>query len=73
MATSVADEPVLTLSSVASQLEVWRAFHQSVLEKAPPLTTLRFRSVKAGDIQSFLTRTGRPMDLSEVRYWTGRL
>ena len=59
--------------SVASRLEVWRAFHQSVLEKAPPLTTLRFGSVKAGDIQSFLNRIGRPMDLSEVRYWTGRL
>ena len=73
MATSAADQPVLTLSSVASRLEVWRAFHQSVLKKAPPLTTLRFGSVKAGDIQSFLNRTGRPMDLSEVRSWTGQL
>ena len=73
MATSAADEPVLELVSVASRLEVWRAFHQSVLEKACPLTTLRFRSVKAGNIQSFLNRMGRPMDLSEVCYWTGRL
>ena len=73
MATAAADEPVLELASVASRLEVWRAFHQSMLEKAPPLTTLRFGSVKAGDIQSFLNRIGRPMDLSEVRYWTGRL
>ena len=73
MATSAADEPVLTLSSTVSRLEVWSALHQSVLAEAPPLTTLRFGSVKAGDIQSFLNRMGRPMDLSEVRYWTGRL
>ena len=73
MATSAADEPVLELCSVASRLEVWRAFHQSVLKEARPLTILRFGSVEAGDIQSFLNRIGCPMDLSEVLYWTGRL
>ena len=73
MAIAAAEEPVLELASVASRLEMWRVFHQSVLENAPPLTTLRFGCVQAGDIQSFLNRIGRPMDLSEVRYWTGRL
>ena len=73
MATTAANEPVLELPSLASRLAVWSALHQSVLRKARPLSTLYFGSVKAGDIQSFLNRMGRPMDLSEVRYWTGRL
>ena len=73
MATTAADEAVLALPSVASRMEVWSAFHQSVFGKLPPLTTPHFASVKAGDMKSFLGRIGRPMDLSKVRYWMGRL
>ena len=72
MATT-AHEPVLELSLEASRLEVWKALHQSVILKASPLTTLRVGTVKAVDIQTFLNRMGRPMDISEVRYWDHQL
>ncbi|KAL2044539.1 hypothetical protein ABVK25_012392 [Lepraria finkii] len=73
LATPTANEPVLELSSVVSRFEMWKAFHQLVLTNARPLTTERFGSVKAGEIQKFLSAVGHSMDLSRIRYWTGRL
>ena len=73
MVTSTANEPVLKLSSEASRMEIWKAFHKSVLLMASPLTTPDNGSVKAVDIANFLNRVGRPMDLSDVHHWNHRL
>ena len=68
MATTAAEEPLLALCSEASRPALWSALLQSVHVKAPPLTTIRFGSVNAGEIKNSLHRRGRPLDLSEVRY-----
>ena len=67
--TTTAYKPILELSSDASRLEVWKALHQLVILKASPLTALRVGTVKAVNIQIFLNRMGRPMDIGKVRYW----